>query len=127
MNLKLAMPDVDYYLAGPMSGYPEYNYPAFTAAAEVLRDAGLTIHSPHEVLWPDGHEDFSPEDLWKYMMEETGKVMTKCNGIILLKGWPQSRGARQEMQFALEHEWPAYFYHDFSLYSMNNDQKVMAA
>lgn len=124
--MTLPMPDVMYYLAGPMTGYEDFNYPAFEAAAAALRDAGLKILSPHEVPWPEGHVEMTQETLWSIMMEETGKLLGQCGGIILLKGWPQSRGAREELKLALGNEWPVYFYHEFNLYSMNNDEKVMA-
>lgn len=36
------------YLAGPMRGIPEYNFPAFYAAAAALRAHGLNVWSPAE-------------------------------------------------------------------------------
>ena len=37
------------YVAGPMRGYVDYNYPAFDSACEVLREAGYDVVSPHEI------------------------------------------------------------------------------
>ena len=36
------------YIAGPMSGLPDLNYPAFHAMAERLRAKGLHVESPAE-------------------------------------------------------------------------------
>lgn len=36
-----------YYLAGPMTGHPEYNYPAFEKATTVLEENGVKVKSPH--------------------------------------------------------------------------------
>ena len=36
------------YLAGPMSGLPDFNYPAFHAAAAVLRAQGHYVENPAE-------------------------------------------------------------------------------
>ena len=36
------------YLAGPMRGYPEFNFPAFHAAAAKLRAEGHTVFNPAE-------------------------------------------------------------------------------
>ena len=31
------------YIAGPMTGYPNFNFDAFNEAAAILRDAGWTV------------------------------------------------------------------------------------
>lgn len=37
------------YIAGPMSGLPQFNFPAFYAAAEALRAQGYDVVSPAEL------------------------------------------------------------------------------
>jgi hypothetical protein len=110
-----------YYLAGPMSGYPDYNYPAFQAAAWTLRNTGIRIQSPHEAASPENQHTLTEEELWTEMMRRTHLQLQQCEGIILLKGWPQSRGARAELLFALEANWPVWYYHDFQLTNMNKE------
>ena len=111
--------DLRYYVAGPMTGYENYNYPYFAEVAAILRQTGLLIESPHENPWPEGHKKMSNSDLWKYMMEVTDAQLSKCQGIILLKGWPQSTGACIELSKAMTKNWPVYYYHDYQLISMN--------
>lgn len=113
--------DRTYYLAGPMSGYEHYNYPAFEAAVRVLRHTGITVLSPHEVEWPVNHKDMDEETLWGYMMNETGKQLAQASGIILLKGWPQSRGAKAELKHALDNDFVVWFYHEFQMTNMNKE------
>ena len=36
------------YIAGPMTGLPDFNYPAFNAAAAKLRALGLEVLNPAE-------------------------------------------------------------------------------
>jgi hypothetical protein len=97
-----------HYLAGPMSGYPEYNYPAFSEAVAVLRVNGFIVFSPHETPWPEGHDLMMENDLWEYMMKETDKLLTQCNSIILLPGWASSRGAKAELTKAMKNDFKVY-------------------
>ena len=39
---------MNIYVAGPMRGYPEFNFPSFHAAAAQLRAAGHTVFNPAE-------------------------------------------------------------------------------
>lgn len=82
------------YIAGPMSGYFKYNYPAFDAEKLRLESLGFEIESPADM----GLEDagFSWEDCMKAAI---AKMMT-CQGVSLLEGWEKSRGACIEKQLA---------------------------
>jgi len=81
------------YLAGPMTGLPNYNYPAFHAAAKVLRDLG------HQVLNPA--ENPAPAcGTWQGYMRMALAQLVQCDCIVLLPGWAESRGARIERKLA---------------------------
>lgn len=96
------------YLAGPMSGIPQFNYPAFHAAAQDLRDKGLDVVSPAEIDTPEEQEAFlaSPDGLdWPGVARTWGEIlagdvkMLADNGIeaiVVLPGWENSKGARLE-------------------------------
>lgn len=78
-----------WYIAGPMSGLPDLNFPAFHAAAARLRRAGFDVVNPAEV---------SPDTAmpWSDCMRRDIAELVKCDGIVLLPGWESSRGARLE-------------------------------
>lgn len=98
-----------YYLAGPMSGYPEYNYPEFEAACKLLRQNGVQVGSPHEIDYP---ESKVLGDLpYKEYIEGGMKLLAECNGMILLPGWSQSTGAMLELSEAATRGIPVYFLH----------------
>lgn len=79
------------YIAGPMTGLPEYNYPAFYRAAELLTTLGFIVHNPAEgpALRTYG----------EYLRRAIGKLI-RCDAIYLLNGWQASRGATLELQIA---------------------------
>lgn len=77
------------YIAGPMSGYEELNFPAFRSAAKRLRDAGFKVISPHEIN-PDLNAD------WLECMQVDMEAVKSCTGIYFLKGWKESPGANIE-------------------------------
>lgn len=87
------------YLSGPMSGVPDYNFPAFHEAAEALRGAGFEVISPAELEDLDDHADgVTPE---KYRELLTRDLMLIAGGevteIVVLPGWGQSKGAIAEV------------------------------
>lgn len=79
----------DYYLAGGMTGYPEFNHPAFHLATKLLRNRGYKIWSPAEEN--DTHLSFNV-----CMKKDLNAVVNLCRGIILLNGWKKSLGANIE-------------------------------
>jgi hypothetical protein len=81
------------YVSGPMTGKPLLNFPAFNAAAEALRRAGYAVVNPVD-LNPD------PAAEWLACMRNDIKALVHCDGIALLPGWTESRGARIEAQIA---------------------------
>lgn len=105
-----------YYLSGPMAGYPELNYPAFECAANELRIGwGFTVISPNELTPPTMDPKMEGLDFLAWDIH----IMTRdCNAIILLKGWPASKGARAELEVALTLKWPVFYYDRRRLISM---------
>ncbi|SLH91752.1 Uncharacterised protein [Mycobacteroides abscessus subsp. massiliense] len=83
-----------FYIAGPMTGYPEYNYPAFAEIAKRFRDAGLNVVSPHELHPAD------PSVSWDWYLRRDLRELVECTHIVLLPGWNKSRGAQLEHHVA---------------------------
>lgn len=100
------------YLAGPMRGYPEFNFPAFHAAAARLRAEGHEVFSPAEADMrrhngvdiskgnAEGCETkltqehgFSKRDA---LYEDTKYICLEAEAIALLPGWENSLGAQAE-------------------------------
>lgn len=113
------------YIAGPMTGFPQFNVPLFDAVAESLRADGYTVVSPAELdsdavrtaamasldgaVGPGGQV---ANETWGDMLSRDVKLLadghvtvdgesgsdmtTPVDGIVLLPGWENSRGARLE-------------------------------
>lgn len=81
------------YIAGPMTGLPDLNFPAFHAAAARLRDAGIDAVSPAEIC-PDQTATGG-----ECMRADIRELVT-CDAIVLLDGWGLSRGASLEFLIA---------------------------
>lgn len=82
------------YIAGPMTGYPNFNYPEFAYVAGILRDRGVDVRSPHEI------DAGGIERPWEWYMRACLKMLTDCDEILMLVGWQKSRGARLEHYIA---------------------------
>jgi len=81
------------YIAGPMTGIKDLNFPAFHAIAATLRAAGHEVENPAEIN-PD------PTAEWTDCMFADLKALSTCDGIVMLEGWQQSPGAQIEKLWA---------------------------
>jgi hypothetical protein len=116
-----------WYLAGPMTGIPMFNFPAFEAAAGYLRRRGMPIISPHEedspevqaAAWasPDGKLDADGKiagETWGDILARDVKLVADgVRGVILMNGWQKSRGARLEAFVAITCDKPVLTYIGF--------------
>ncbi|QIW87554.1 hypothetical protein Ab1vBOLIVR4_gp37 [Agrobacterium phage OLIVR4] len=84
------------YLAGPMAGYPERNYPAFMRAAKALRELGYEVYNPAEYE-ANGTDEFP---LREAFTEYTDYILNRAEIIALLPGHEKSVGATAELSLA---------------------------
>ena len=92
------------YIAGPMHGLPDHNYPAFKTVAELLRAGGRDVVSP-----TDRVNHIPPEPGPEYaigMLKDSIKDMLGCDEMYLLDGWSESRGVALELLLAVLFQYP---------------------
>lgn len=87
------MPAKRIYLAGPMTGLPQFNYPAFHAEAARLRALGFHVENPAENQAPTC-------GTWEGYMRNAVRQMLTCDAVALLPHWHASRGAVLERNLA---------------------------
>jgi hypothetical protein len=95
------------YIAGPMTGHANLNFPAFHAAASALRGQGFEVINPAEI---NGGEDeivacalMTPQQLkdhWRDCMRNDITMLMTCDGVHMLPGWEMSKGATLEHHIA---------------------------
>lgn len=81
------------YIAGPMTGLPELNFPAFHAAAYAYRQRGCHVENPAEIN-PD------PGAAWADCMRQDIPRLLTCDSLVVLPGHENSRGAKLEISIA---------------------------
>lgn len=130
-------PNMTVYVAGPMTGIPSFNFPAFDAAAAELRQMGYTVVSPAEMddeetratamASPDGSpgSGSSKGETWgDFLARDVKLVADQVDGIVVLPGWHKSRGARLETFVAFLCGKPIVYYG--SLRSVSKKQLAKA-
>jgi hypothetical protein len=102
------------YIAGPMSGYPLFNFPAFDEAAAYIDKhfPGCVPVNPAQIDRDYGFDPATlPEDYdWNVIPESVGtreeiirrdiNALLTCHSIYMLPGWENSSGAKAELQLA---------------------------
>lgn len=109
------------YIAGPMSGIPEFNFPAFHHAEEMLRTKGWDVFNPakkelertlNDEAYKHGDAELAGETGFSFRdayLWDVTKVV-KSDGIYMLKGWQYSPGASGEhaVAVAMKRHYPDY-------------------
>ena len=94
-----------------MTGIEHFNAPAFDAAAFLLREAGHEVFNPAE---NDRENGFDPSgmsgdateaasagfDLRTALKQDLSWICDHAEGVALLEGWENSKGARAEVALA---------------------------
>lgn len=90
------------YLAGPMTGHPEFNYPLFNEYAGHWRAEGYDVINPAE---RDGGRTDLP---YEQYMRGAVRDVANADAVAVLSGWETSGGARMEMTIAKQIGMPIY-------------------
>lgn len=103
------------YLAGPMRGIPEFNFPAFNAASARLRSEGHEVFNPAERDNAHHGTDISKGnaagceeiaakehgfDLRVALGEDLAYICAHADAVAVLPGWEKSKGAQAEVATA---------------------------
>ena len=88
------------YLAGPMSGYPDRNFPAFHKAAAMLRACGYEVVSPAEINAEHQYALNPTAELRAECMRRDIEALMQCDGVATLMNWQRSKGAQCEIAIA---------------------------
>lgn len=93
------------YIAGPMTGYPKYNFPMFDECKvyleKLLKDR-FEVISPADLNRADGIDENSEVDnalLRKIFAKDVQEIAT-CDLMVMLPRWQLSCGAKIEYQIA---------------------------
>ena len=101
------------YLAGPMRDVAYFNFPAFKAAAEDLRECGYFVFSPVERdIERCGADPSNPTGcpiqaekeygltIRECLAEDLGWICRTATAVVVLPGWENSKGAQAEVHTA---------------------------
>ena len=101
------------YLAGPMRGYPNFNFPTFDYAAAKLRAEGHTVFSPaerdREAYGADIENNPTGDEskvanaactINDCMDADCHWICREAQAVALLPGWEKSSGANAELSLA---------------------------
>lgn len=99
------------YLAGPMTGIQDFNFPLFDSVAAELRERGYEVFNPAENDRQNGYDGKSLTgdpveakaagfNLRETLKQDLAWICDHADGLALLPYWEKSRGAKTEVALA---------------------------
>lgn len=107
--------DSTIYIAGPMTGIKDWNYPLFFEVERQLNELGYNTLNPArndgrtlEAALTHAGDVSAPKQSWAYYMKRDIPALSSADAIVLLPGWQNSRGASLEVTIAKALGLPQY-------------------
>lgn len=99
------------YLAGPMTGYPERNFPEFILRKQQLEDDGWDVVFPFDITGNEDNLLTRPYVIRLDLFLIIGKDESQppVDAMFVLRGWERSRGTRLEVETACQLDIPVYW------------------
>jgi hypothetical protein len=79
------------YIAGPMTGLPDYNYPKFLSVEADLKKMGYK-----HILNPARIANGETGKCYSYYIRESLNLIKNADAVVFLNGWEKSKGANLE-------------------------------
>lgn len=94
------------YIAGPMSGIPDNNFPSFNAAEKYLDSMGYNLIGNPAKWEADRENEFVPAGvdsplLRNLLGSDLRWIGEHAGAVFMLNGWENSKGARAEHALAV--------------------------
>lgn len=107
------------YIAGPMSGVEDFNFPLFFETEKALKELGYEVINPahndgenlEEALASAGTPD-KPNNSWGYYMRRDLPNVLSVDALCVLPNWRKSKGASLEVHVAEALGLPIYVLQD---------------
>ncbi|MGI5245462.1 DUF4406 domain-containing protein [Dactylosporangium sp. CA-139066] len=106
------------YIAGPMTGMEDWNFPLFFAVERFLKREGYRPINPAKNDGPslsravaNAREGKHP---WAYYMRRDMRHLSRADALCLLPGWERSKGATLEHHIAWALEMPIVVWEPFA-------------
>ena len=114
--------DTLLYIAGPLTSSPEFPNQVANENAAMLVGVrwfkrGYNVYIPH--MNTRGFECFGVQ--YETFMESCFAIIRRCDGIVMMKGWPHSKGASREYVYAQEIGKTIFFDEYFDKYLGGSD------
>ena len=104
------------FIAGPMRGYPNYNFDKFDAYEKFFKDNGIECVNPGRISRKFKEVEVNNDiNVYNEMVRLQQEAEKTCNAILLLDGWQWSKGVKLELKTAIENDFQFLVEEDFEM------------
>ena len=92
------------YISGPMKNMTDGNMPAFDEAEKQLKQLGFHVLNPHKICEELNIRFFEMGKIPEYedyLKEDIIQMLSKCDKVLVLPGWRESKGSKLEIANAI--------------------------